>query len=31
MKISGYYFIQDNHSVSPGTFQGFSSGTRGSC
>jgi hypothetical protein len=27
--LSGYYFIQDNHSVSPGTFQGFSSGTQG--
>jgi hypothetical protein len=27
--ISGYYFVQDNHSVSPGTFQGFSSGTQG--
>src|SRR5215831_19409930 len=27
--ISGYYFLQDNHSVNPGTFQGFSSGTQG--
>ena len=27
--LSGYYFLQDNHSVVPATFQGFSSGTQG--
>ena len=27
--LSYYYFLQDNHNVSPGTFPGFSSGAQG--